>query len=85
MPVTRHRMFPRVPGAPILLASLMALAGALPSSAGAAALLRSATLDPASPHYADQSPLFARGELKPVWLDESEIRAHLSREYQPGE
>jgi penicillin amidase/acyl-homoserine-lactone acylase len=45
----------------------------------------SATLDSASLHYADQSPLFARGELKPVWLDESEIRAHLAREYQPGE
>ncbi len=45
----------------------------------------SSTLDPASPHYADQSPLFARGELKPVWLDESEIRAHLVREYRPGD
>jgi penicillin amidase/acyl-homoserine-lactone acylase len=45
----------------------------------------SATLDATSPHYADQSPLFARGELKPVWLDEAEIRAHLAREYRPGE
>ncbi|MFI5007198.1 MAG: acylase [Solirubrobacterales bacterium] len=45
----------------------------------------SATLAASSPHYADQSPLFARGELKPVWLDEREIRAHLSREYRPGE
>jgi len=45
----------------------------------------SATLDPASPHYADQAPLFARCELKPVWLDETEIRAHLEREYRPGE
>ena len=45
----------------------------------------SATLDPASSHYADQAPLFARGELKPVWLDEAEIRAHLEREYRPGE
>jgi len=45
----------------------------------------SATLDPASPHYADQALLFARCELKPVWLDETEIRAHLEREYRPGE
>jgi len=40
---------------------------------------------PDSPHYADQAPLFARKQLKPTWLDESEIRAHLEREYRPGE
>lgn len=40
---------------------------------------------PESPHYADQSPLFARMELKPVWMDEVEIRANLEREYAPGE
>ncbi len=45
----------------------------------------SATLDEASPHYADQAPLFANRELKPVWLDEAKIRAHLEREYHPGE
>lgn len=45
----------------------------------------SATLDPASIHYADQAPLFARHELKPVWLDEQDIRAHLEAEYRPGE
>ncbi len=45
----------------------------------------SATLDARSPHYADQSPLFAACRLKPVWLDETEIRAHLEREYRPGE
>lgn len=45
----------------------------------------SATLDEASPHYADQAPLFARMEMKPVWLDEADIRAHLEREYKPGE
>jgi penicillin amidase/acyl-homoserine-lactone acylase len=44
----------------------------------------SATDDPRSPHYADQAPLFARRTLKPVWLDEPEIRAHLEREYRPG-
>jgi penicillin amidase/acyl-homoserine-lactone acylase len=45
----------------------------------------SATLDERSPHYADQAPLFARRELKPVWLDEAEIRQHLEREYRPGQ
>ncbi len=44
----------------------------------------SATLDETSTHYADQSPLFVRRELKPVWLDEADIRAHLDREYRPG-
>ena len=44
----------------------------------------SATLDAASPHYADQTPLFQRQEMKPVWLDESEVRKHLEREYRPG-
>jgi penicillin amidase/acyl-homoserine-lactone acylase len=45
----------------------------------------SATLDENSPHYADQSPLFAERQLKPVWFDETDIRANLEREYKPGE
>jgi acyl-homoserine-lactone acylase len=45
----------------------------------------SATLDEASPHYADQSPLFVRRELKSAWFDETDIRAHLEREYVPGQ
>lgn len=44
----------------------------------------SATVDPSSPHFADQAPLFARRELKPVWFEEADIRAHLEREYRPG-
>jgi penicillin amidase/acyl-homoserine-lactone acylase len=44
----------------------------------------SATRHPGA-HFADQAPLFARRELKPVWLDETELRAHLEREYRPGE
>jgi penicillin amidase/acyl-homoserine-lactone acylase len=44
----------------------------------------SATLDKRSRHYADQAPLFAATRLKPVWMDEAEIRAHLEREYRPG-
>lgn len=44
----------------------------------------SATLDKASPHYADQSLIFLREELKPIWMDEAELRQHLEREYRPG-
>lgn len=44
----------------------------------------SATLDASSPHYADQAPLFLREEMKPVWLDETDVRRHLTREYRPG-
>jgi len=39
--------------------------------------------DARSPHYADQAPLFAAGRLKPVWMDEAQVRAHLEREYSP--
>jgi acyl-homoserine-lactone acylase len=45
----------------------------------------SATKDARSPHFADQAPLFARCGWKPVWMDESDVRAHLEREYRPGE
>ena len=44
----------------------------------------SVTRDARSPHYADQAPLFAGERLKPVWLEEKDIRAHLEREYRPG-
>jgi acyl-homoserine-lactone acylase len=45
----------------------------------------SATLDNASVHYADQSPLFAAHQLKPAWMDRSVIEANLERIYRPGE
>jgi penicillin amidase/acyl-homoserine-lactone acylase len=45
----------------------------------------SATLGDTSRHYADQAPLFVNRQLKEVWLDEAEIRAHLESEYRPGE
>jgi len=51
----------------------------------AAGLNYYAALDAKSPHYADQSQLFAEEQLKPVRLDEAEIRAHLERDYRPGE
>lgn len=39
----------------------------------------------ASKHYNDQAPLFGKRELKPAWRTKEEIRAHLEREYAPGE
>lgn len=45
----------------------------------------SATIDAASPHYADQAPLFAAEKMKPTCMREEDIRAHLSAEYRPGE
>jgi acyl-homoserine-lactone acylase len=40
---------------------------------------------PGAAHFADQAPLFVKRELKPVWRTKEEIRAHLEREYAPGE
>lgn len=39
---------------------------------------------PGSPHRSDQAALFARRELRPVWFDEAEIRAHLESERRLG-
>lgn len=41
--------------------------------------------DPASPHFFDQAPLFARGEMRPVWFTREDILANLERSYKPGE
>jgi acyl-homoserine-lactone acylase len=43
-----------------------------------------ATSRPASPHFADQAPLFAGERFKPVWFTEAEQRAHLERETRVG-
>jgi acyl-homoserine-lactone acylase len=45
----------------------------------------SSTLHEDSPHYADQAPLLAQRQLKPVWFKEADIRQHLEHEYVPGE
>lgn len=44
----------------------------------------SATLDETSPHYADQAAIFLKEQMKPIWLDEADLRKNLKREYRPG-
>lgn len=39
--------------------------------------------NPESPHYNDQSPLFANNQFKRAWFTEEEIAAHTEREYHP--
>ncbi|CAN5375087.1 acylase [soil metagenome] len=44
----------------------------------------SATSDPASPHYADQTPLFATMRTKPVLFTEAQLAGHVKEDYRPG-
>ena len=44
----------------------------------------SATLDAASPHYADQTPLFVAMKTKPVLFTEDELKGHVTADYRPG-
>jgi len=44
-----------------------------------------ATVDRNSPHYNDQAPLFAEEKMRPTLLAEQDIRAHLEKEYRPGD
>lgn len=45
----------------------------------------SATQDETSPHYADQSPLFAAHRTKPVLFTEAQLAGNVERDYRPGE
>lgn len=40
--------------------------------------------DPESPHWFDQAPLYARGELKVAYWSDEDVRAHAVRSYHPG-
>lgn len=44
-----------------------------------------ATSEPASPHYADQAPLFAAHKTKPVLFTEAELKGHIARDYSPDD
>jgi acyl-homoserine-lactone acylase len=41
--------------------------------------------DPRSPHFFDQAPLFARGQMRPAWFTPEEVLANAERSYRPGE
>lgn len=43
----------------------------------------SATLDAASRHYADQTPLFAAMKMKPVLFTEGQLKNHIEEDYRP--
>ena len=45
----------------------------------------SATMDEASPHYSDQTPLFVDMTTKPTLFDLDALEANLAEEYRPGE
>ncbi len=45
----------------------------------------SATLDAASPHYADQTPLFVAMKTKPVLFTREQLAGHVEADYVPGQ
>ena len=44
----------------------------------------SAIQDSNSIHYNDQAKLFARHEMKPVWMKLEDIKLNLEKAYRPG-
>ena len=40
--------------------------------------------DPRSPHFNDQAPRFAAGDLRPVYFWPDELKGHIVRRYHPG-
>lgn len=45
----------------------------------------SATSREASPHFADQAPLFAAERTKPVRFTEAQLAGHIAEDYRPGQ
>ncbi|WP_304191314.1 acylase [Phenylobacterium aquaticum] len=43
----------------------------------------SATSVPDSPHYADQTKMFAAMKLKPVWFTADQLKGHIEEDYKP--
>jgi len=41
--------------------------------------------DPASPHYFDQSEIYAKQEFKPAYFSLADIQAHAEKTYHPGD
>jgi acyl-homoserine-lactone acylase len=41
--------------------------------------------DPKSPHFADQIDRYAKGNLRPVYLDAADLQGHIKSSYRPGE
>lgn len=46
---------------------------------GYVAWMLAATTRPASPHYADQVPLFVAKRFKPVWFTRADVASHAVR------
>jgi len=40
--------------------------------------------DPESPHFADQTELFSKDQMKPAWFNEKDIKANLEKKYTPA-
>lgn len=41
--------------------------------------------NPASPHFNDQSEIYAEGKLRPVYFYPEDLKGHIERSYRPGE